>query len=87
MEHPRPLQGCTNFCMIFAHTGAGVIRDVIFSQQFVVKETYLYASKLYKQVIICELKIFVNSIPDKDIRSKKFGSALFFLLIPKDIYF
>ena len=26
MEHPRPLQGCTNVCIIFAHTGAGVIR-------------------------------------------------------------
>ena len=26
MQHPRPLQGCTNVCIIFAHTGAGVIR-------------------------------------------------------------
>ena len=26
MEHPRPLQVCTNVCTIFAHTGAGVIR-------------------------------------------------------------
>ena len=26
MEHPRPLQVCTNVCIIFAHTGAGVIR-------------------------------------------------------------
>ena len=26
MEHPRPLQVCTNLCFIFAHTGAGVIR-------------------------------------------------------------
>ena len=27
MEHPRPLQVCTNVCIIFAHTGAGVIWD------------------------------------------------------------
>ena len=26
LEHPRPLQVCTNVCIIFAHTGAGVIR-------------------------------------------------------------
>ena len=26
MEHPRPLQVCTNICIIFAHTGARVIR-------------------------------------------------------------
>ena len=26
MEHPRPLQVCTNVCIIFAHTGAGGIR-------------------------------------------------------------
>ena len=26
MDHPRPLQVCTNVCIIFAHTGAGVIR-------------------------------------------------------------
>ena len=26
MEHPRPLQVCTNVCIIFAHTGARVIR-------------------------------------------------------------
>ena len=26
MEHPRPLQECTNVCIIFARTGAGVIR-------------------------------------------------------------
>ena len=26
MEHPRPLQVCTNICIIFAHTGAGLIR-------------------------------------------------------------
>ena len=25
MEHPRPLQECTNVCIIFARTGAGVI--------------------------------------------------------------
>ena len=25
MEHPRPLLVCTNVCIIFAHTGAGVI--------------------------------------------------------------
>ena len=29
MEHPRPLQVCTNVCIIFAHTGAGVIRVLI----------------------------------------------------------
>ena len=28
MEHPRPLQVCTNVCIIFAHTGAGVISSV-----------------------------------------------------------
>ena len=28
MEHPRPLQVCTNICIIFAHTGAGVIRII-----------------------------------------------------------
>ena len=26
MENPRPLQVSTNECIIFAHTGAGVIR-------------------------------------------------------------
>ena len=26
MEHPRPLQVCTNVCIIFAHTGARVTR-------------------------------------------------------------
>ena len=26
MEHPRPLQVCTNACIIFAHKGARVIR-------------------------------------------------------------
>ena len=26
MEHPRPLQVCTNVCIIFAQKGAGVIR-------------------------------------------------------------
>ena len=26
MEHPRPLQACTNICIIFVHTGAGMIR-------------------------------------------------------------
>ena len=31
MEHPRPLQVCTNVCIIFAHTGAGVIRIYICS--------------------------------------------------------
>ena len=30
MEHPRPLQVCTNICIIFAHTGAGVIRERIY---------------------------------------------------------
>ena len=28
IEHPRPLQVCTNVCIIFADTGAGVIRNV-----------------------------------------------------------
>ena len=26
IEHPKPLQVCTSVCIIFAHTGAGVIR-------------------------------------------------------------
>ena len=26
MEHPRPLQVCAHVCIIFAHTGAGVLR-------------------------------------------------------------
>ena len=40
MEHPRPLQVCTNVCIIFAHTGAGVIMFLkgqtndIFNHQF-----------------------------------------------------
>ena len=32
MEHPGPLHVCTNVCIIFAHTGAGVIRVAVQGQ-------------------------------------------------------
>ena len=40
MEHPRPLQVCTNVCIIFAHTGDGVIR-VNTGRQNPIQETSL----------------------------------------------
>ena len=27
MKHPQPLHVCTNVCIIYAHTGAGLIRS------------------------------------------------------------
>ena len=32
MKHPQPLHVCTNVCIIYAHTGAGVIRAYQFGK-------------------------------------------------------
>ena len=49
MEHPRPLQVCTNVCIIFAHTGARVIiiyRGLLYNKSRPLHfAIYLYSSQ------------------------------------------
>ena len=64
MEHPRPLQVCTNICIIFAHTGARVIRvlkehSTQFSVQLKQKEVTILITYL-----LFSIHLYFQSDPD-----------------------
>ena len=61
MEHPRPLQVCTNVCIIFAHTGAGVIR---------VKQVYICTYRREKTRVpscgsYCRIPAICGTLPEE----------------------
>ena len=50
MQHPRPLQVCTNICILYAHTGAGVIRSGISRQLALAILRLTYSSVFYTRI-------------------------------------
>ena len=65
MEDPRPLLVCTNVCIIFAHTGAGILERFYSGLDIILLKSqlrWILISRPFRYTILVRLSLFYLSI-------------------------